>query len=51
MNSFVSGKLRFLNRTMGWSSAYCMKDLKPLIDRLIAIKDGKATQQKSLSDL
>jgi len=28
-----------------------MKDLKPLIDRLTAIKDGRAAQQKSLPDL
>ncbi|GAA5898629.1 ssDNA endodeoxyribonuclease RAD2 [Sporobolomyces salmoneus] len=46
----LDGLFLFLNRTMGWSSEYCMKDLKPLIDRLIAIKDGKATQQKSLPD-
>ncbi|GAA5946408.1 hypothetical protein JCM3765_000230 [Sporobolomyces pararoseus] len=46
----LDGLLIFLNRTMGWSSEYCMKDLKPLIDRLIAIKEGKLAQQKSLAD-
>ncbi|GAA5869978.1 hypothetical protein JCM16303_001859 [Sporobolomyces ruberrimus] len=46
----LDGLLIFLARSMGWSSEYCMKDLKPLIDRLIAIKDGKQAQQKSLPD-
>ncbi|GAA6009295.1 hypothetical protein JCM11491_004262 [Sporobolomyces phaffii] len=46
----LDGLLIFLARTMGWSSEYCMKDLKPLIDRLMAIKDGRAAQQKSLPD-
>ncbi|GAA6061653.1 hypothetical protein JCM10212_002530 [Sporobolomyces blumeae] len=46
----LDGLLMFLTRTMGWSQEYCMKDLKPLLDRLKAIKEGKEAHQKSLPD-
>ncbi|GAA5934057.1 uncharacterized protein JCM15063_000543 [Sporobolomyces koalae] len=46
----LDGLLIFFARTMGWPAEYCMKDLKPLIDRLTAIKEGRERLQKSLPD-